>query len=56
MLDAFRLIPALQVIFQDFVYRSSSAMQEKNPTFAQRLAYLRPRLPSVVIGAANSRI
>jgi len=34
-----------------FVYRASSEMQEKNPTFAQRLAYLRPRLPPVVIGA-----
>ena len=34
-----------------FVYRASSAMQEKNPTFAQRLAYLRPRLPPIVIGA-----
>lgn len=34
----------------DFVYRASAAMPEKNPTFAQRLDYLRPRLPPIVIG------
>ena len=31
-----------------FVYRASASMTEANPTFALRLAYLRPRLPPIV--------
>ena len=97
MLDAFRLIPALQVIFTQemefteasfagvttiepqsiersaekvtmelsivteserqllldgvaFVYRASAEMNEQTPTFAQRLEYLRSRLPPIVLG------
>ena len=32
----------------DFIYRASVEMPEKAPTFQQRLAFLRPRLPPVV--------
>jgi hypothetical protein len=35
----------------EFVYRASTAMPEKTPTFEQRLAYLRPKLPPIVIGS-----
>jgi hypothetical protein len=34
----------------DFVYRASAEIPDKSATFQQRLAYLRPRLPRVVIG------
>ena len=33
-----------------FVYRASATMPESNPTFAERLAYLRPKLPPIAIG------
>jgi len=33
----------------DFVYRASEPMPNKQPTFAERLAYLRPRLPPIVV-------
>ena len=33
-----------------FVYRASDEMREKSPSFKQQLAYLRLRLPPVVIG------
>jgi hypothetical protein len=32
----------------DFVHRASASMNEAKPNFAQRLEYLRPRLPPVV--------
>ena len=32
----------------NFVYRSSASMTNENPTFAQRLEHLRPRLPPIV--------
>ncbi|MEX1027445.1 MAG: hypothetical protein WD049_05485 [Candidatus Paceibacterota bacterium] len=38
-----------------FVYRASAAMSEQQPTFEQRLDYLRPLLPPVVIGAVDER-
>ena len=36
-----------------FVYRASAAIPGEDPAFADRLDYLRPRLPPVVIGAAE---
>ena len=33
-----------------FVYRASSPLDQQNPSFEERLAYLRPRLPPIVIG------
>ncbi len=35
-----------------FVLRATESMNQDNPTFAERLTYLRPRLPPVVIGDA----
>jgi hypothetical protein len=32
-----------------FVYHASGEMSEPNPNFEQRLSYLRPRLPPIVI-------
>lgn len=34
----------------DFVHRATAEMPDKSATFQQRLAYLRPRLPPVVMG------
>lgn len=31
-----------------FVHRASAPMEKENPTFADRLEYLRPRLPPIV--------
>ena len=39
----------------DFVYRASSEMPDKSATFQQRLDFLRPRLPPVVIGDEEHR-
>jgi hypothetical protein len=39
----------------DFVYRASSEMPDKSATFQQRLGFLRPRLPPVVIGDEGHR-
>lgn len=40
----------------DFVYRASAGMGQASPTFQQRLAYLRTRLPQVVIGATDESL
>ena len=36
-----------------FVYRASAEMNEQTPTFAQRLEYLRSRLPPIVLGPSS---
>jgi len=37
-----------------FVYHSSKKLDPKNPTFAERLAYLRPRLPPIVTSQSET--
>ncbi|TWT92602.1 hypothetical protein [Neorhodopirellula pilleata] len=32
----------------EFVHRASQSMSKENPTFADRLKYLRPRLPPII--------
>ena len=41
-----------QLLFEGvaFVYRASASMNESSPSFMDRLSYLRPRLPPIVIG------
>ena len=36
-----------------FVYHASETIDKENPTFADRLEYLRPRLPPIVTQAAS---
>ncbi|WP_149752622.1 hypothetical protein [Rubripirellula obstinata] len=36
-----------------FVHRASEPMSKENPTFADRLAYLRPRLPPIVTQSSS---
>ena len=38
-----------------FVYRASAAMNKQKPTFAQRLKYLRSRLPEIVTANPDER-
>jgi hypothetical protein len=38
-----------------FVYRASAEMNEQMPTFAQRLEYLRSRLPTIVTTKPDER-
>ena len=41
-----------QLLFEGvaFVYRASANIKESSPSFIDRLSYLRPRLPPIVIG------
>jgi len=38
-----------------FVYRASAEMNEQTPTFAQRLEYLRSRLPPIILGPSPTQ-